>query len=513
MYADPSFVWGLVALMFGVTAVGATIDVLARRQKSEEEEAHRVIPRFWVGCLLILSYLALIPGLSLSLFRAEVLITVTGRLQRPLMEREETMFGLVHALAKDGLWLGAGLVTIYAVVVPVLKAVLLVVLGLTWRSDDAATKAWRNRCVALVQVASKWASPDMFAYIILACLLRTLNQPPRVNAEMDMGLGFTFFCLFCVGSTISSLGIRSNPQSVVGQGKEDTSHLGPFGQIVSTLVQKVARFDAGLRRCWHISFLVAVCLLFIGLMSVGLTQPSMTMRLDMGLLYEKNPTFKQMRPMVERLHLVELFENEVSISGCLEQLSRQAMAGHANDGLALVMLAVFAVSMPIANVAALVLAAACDMSGKGFGFISAARARKCARTLGHLSMLDVSVMGSVVVALSLRSLREKGVVIELGRGVLLLLCAELSRYILYHSVMHQGSSSKEQAGGDDQQASPSSGSSSRDAHSVMNLESGLDVSAVVTSVSDEPLAAVAGQTRPATHEGGTNESSGDDVLS
>merc|ERR1712063_194774 len=56
------------------------------------------------------------------------------------------------------------------------------------------------------------------------------------------------------------------------------------------------------------------------------------------------------------------------------------------------------------------------------------------RSIKKLSMLDVSVMGVVVVVMSLRSLRAKGVIISIQYGLYFLLAAELCHYFVFRLV-------------------------------------------------------------------------------
>merc|ERR1719204_1553701 len=120
------------------------------------------------------------------------------------------MVSLVGRLAHDAMYLGAVLVTLYAMVVPTLKLVLLA-LGAFLKRRGTEHQRLARLCIVVVQAVSKWASPDMFAYILLMYLIRGWDKPPEVNSHMDLGLGFTCFCVFCVGSTVSSLGIRMPP--------------------------------------------------------------------------------------------------------------------------------------------------------------------------------------------------------------------------------------------------------------------------------------------------------------
>merc|ERR1712137_1262483 len=53
-------------------------------------------------------------------------------------------------------------------------------------------------------------------------------------------------------------------------------------------------------------------------------------------------------------------------------------------------------------------------------------------------MLDVSIMGVVVVVMSLRSLRAKGVIISIQYGLYLLCAAEICHYLVFWLVTKAG---------------------------------------------------------------------------
>merc|ERR1712048_298924 len=56
------------------------------------------------------------------------------------------------------------------------------------------------------------------------------------------------------------------------------------------------------------------------------------------------------------------------------------------------------------------------------------------RKLKKLSMLDVSIMGVVVVVMSLRNLSAKGVIISMRYGLVVMLAAEACHYLAFHVV-------------------------------------------------------------------------------
>merc|ERR1719382_606455 len=102
---------------------------------------------------------------------------------------------------------GAALVAVYAMAIPALKLLLIVIGFLLQIWGSATCMRWARRCIVTVRIISRWACPDMFAYILMMYLFRSLNKPPTVHSQLDLDLGFVAFCVFCVGSTISSLGL------------------------------------------------------------------------------------------------------------------------------------------------------------------------------------------------------------------------------------------------------------------------------------------------------------------
>merc|ERR1712217_638735 len=62
-----------------------------------------------------------------------------------------------------------------------------------------------------------------------------------------------------------------------------------------------------------------------------------------------------------------------------------------------------------------------------------------ARSIKKLSMLDVSIMGVVVVVMSLKSLRAKGVIISIQYGLFLLFAAEICHYVAFRLVTNAAS--------------------------------------------------------------------------
>merc|ERR1712125_98296 len=123
-----------------------------------------------------------------------------------VFEVSDSTLGFVETLIRTGGWMGACFVVLFAIVVPIIKLVLLAV-GELWRtSEDPVRVKKAGLCITIVQLVSKWACPDMFAYVLLLYLIRSLNKGETMQGLMSLDAGFTCFSLFCISTTVSSLG-------------------------------------------------------------------------------------------------------------------------------------------------------------------------------------------------------------------------------------------------------------------------------------------------------------------
>ena len=141
-------------------------------------------PHFWAILLLCTSYLLLIPGLINPVFSFSIVINIIGH--RKNVEPEaghpvctETTTGLAHLLWKTGSRIGAFLVILFSMVIPAFELIMFV-LGEAFRFTSARCAEIFRWVILWVQHRSKWASPDMFAYVLLVDLVRTLDQEPLI---------------------------------------------------------------------------------------------------------------------------------------------------------------------------------------------------------------------------------------------------------------------------------------------------------------------------------------------
>eukprot|EP00913_Durusdinium_trenchii_P000632 g585.t1 len=142
--------------------------------------------------MLIASYVLLVPGLTQVIFSFNIVVNVLGHRIDVQPEKghvacTETITGLVELLNRTGSRTGAVLIVLYAVVVPILK-LLLLALGEAFRYSSARGCVMISRtCILVVQSISKWACPDMFAYILLVHLVRLLDNGSLILTAATLG--------------------------------------------------------------------------------------------------------------------------------------------------------------------------------------------------------------------------------------------------------------------------------------------------------------------------------------
>jgi len=261
----------------------------------------------------------------------------------------------------------------------------------------------------------------------MTALFRSLDKPPKLTSEAELGLGFTCFCVFCAVSTVASLGlalpdIGGADAATSGCGASPETELPALPAPSPSHCAPSAAPTVDRRRWLRCTAAAMLSLAFVLLFGVGIVAPCMTLRLDMDLLYSHRPAFKPFADAIDAQNLPALLNSEVSIFSCMASLGDWLAQGNANSAIAFAMYAVFVLVVPLLHVLTLLAAALCREP-------SALVARLC-RTLGKLSMLDVSTMGVVIIVLALSNLRAKGTVVALGPGVGLLIGAELCRYAL-----------------------------------------------------------------------------------
>jgi hypothetical protein len=264
-------------------------------------------------------------------------------------------------------------------------------------------------------MVSKWACPDMFAYILMLYLVRCMDHPPKLNGLMQLDIGFTCFCLFCLGSTIATLGISlPEPPSTDKADKQP-----PLSNVMAPCIR-----TRGL-------LALTVCLTMAAtlLLVLGVAMPCMALRLKLEPLYENGTIPPQLKGFVEMLNLPELLRADVSIWNCIIALARWTSEGEVNSFLGCVLLAVFVVAFTALDIIVLNIVAvrvhinSCSKCTAKFLAVS--------RSLKKCSMLDVLITGVVITVMSGSIYRSRGLILSVRWGLLMLLGAEICHYIMY----------------------------------------------------------------------------------
>jgi len=384
--------------------------------------------------LLLASYVLLIPALCEMLFSFKIALKIMGY-HVVLTNKDmagaggynagpisESTLSVIHLLYKTGSTLGASLIVLYAIVVPAMKLILLGI-GECFRfSDNIENVKTSRRCIMFVQYISKWACPDMFAYILLLYLLRHLPEHTDfMEAPSKLDVGFTCFGIFCILSTVSSLAIK--PPNL----PDDTPRAGRF-----LMPGKQGTFAAS----------VLLFVIFSYFLASGLYTPAMALRINEDALVEPAGPFpKSLGPVIKGINLMDYVNAEVALWPCIQSLFRY-VADHreGNCILAVVMLLVFAVGMTIADMIALVFAAWNLPAAEQleYGDVTAesklrqkSGSMQVAKVLGKLAMLDVTIMGVIVVCYAAGIYERMGVIFYMESGIYYLLVAEAAHYLTY----------------------------------------------------------------------------------
>jgi len=392
-------------------------------------------PPAWSMAMLVTSYLLLWPGLTQVIFSFNIVVSVLGHRIDVQPEKDqksctETITGLVNLLEKTGSHTGAVLIVLYAVVVPAVKLLLLAMGELLRFSRNRCGIRIARVCISMVQAVSKWACPDMFAYILLVHLVRVLQHQPIILTAAQLDVGFSSFSVFCVCSTISSLGISLPP--LPGEG----ATMMPF--LVRCL---------GKQGIFYVALGLAA--VFLGLFGAGIFMPVMALRIDERQLYPPAGSVPySAKPIIEALAIPDLLRSDVSIISCTLALAGEIFSGEANSIFAFAMFGCCVLVLCLADVALLVLAARRFSQQPSMVPKAQRRSRNekllpsygsCpfmpwAKVFRKLAMLEVCIMGVYVITFCLGIYKEQGIIVSTCDGLLVLISAEVMHTLLFWTV-------------------------------------------------------------------------------
>mmetsp|Transcript_10489 Transcript_10489/g.23587 ORF Transcript_10489/g.23587 Transcript_10489/m.23587 type:complete len:639 (+) Transcript_10489:164-2080(+) len=449
--------------------VGYLIDTYILRRKGSEGR-----PGATMVSVLAASYGLLVPAFFATLFSFSLVVGVLGvRISVSTDEKGQaaaiapSMLSLVQTLWKTGSWPGAVLILWYAVVLPIAKLLLLLSGEMLRLSQRPARVLFARRCVRLVQVISKWAAPDLFAYIVLLYIFRSLEDPelPTIETSGHLDVGFVCFGLFCLVSTLSSLFIHPvmEIKKETGNGTLAEKETEKVDDTETAAEQAVEGHEKQLEYAgdWRVVAVAAVLILGFGmLLAYGVSAPCLSLSLSVdGLKRQLNSSIPQrmesLRPLfkgfLDKLvrSLTAKVQSDVSLWSCMAALWSWAREGQeASCFLAWGMLAIFAIALSVADMLLLFVAAlqlslhekpsgvpSSPNEGRSKPSSSPERAMKLVRILKHLTMLDVCITGIFVVCWAGSIYEEQGVLLRLHGGFFALLGAELLHYTMYFLVL------------------------------------------------------------------------------
>ncbi len=141
--------------------------------------------------LTLVSIVLLIPGLL------QPALTITASipmLKKPIYEQTQNVLQAVRSLYESGNYFVAGLVLLFSVVVPFIKALLL---GVILMIKSPETK---YRFYLFVRSVSKWAMADVFA---VGVFIAFLASKATDNLDAVIGSGFYYFVGYCLISNLA----------------------------------------------------------------------------------------------------------------------------------------------------------------------------------------------------------------------------------------------------------------------------------------------------------------------
>jgi paraquat-inducible protein A len=140
--------------------------------------------------LVVISLVVVVPGLI------QPIITLSANMAgRQVFTQTRSILQTVKDLHESGNDLVAGMILLFSVLVPFIKAVLLGVMGLL-----KPTVPLRYRIFAFVRGISKWAMADVF---VVGVYIAYLSAKATDALDAELHEGFYYFTAYCLISLIS----------------------------------------------------------------------------------------------------------------------------------------------------------------------------------------------------------------------------------------------------------------------------------------------------------------------
>ncbi|MCB1198536.1 MAG: paraquat-inducible protein A [Deltaproteobacteria bacterium] len=153
--------------------------------------------------LIIFSLLCLYPGLFKPIMRIEVSATLPILGKVPLHDTTQSIVKSIQTLHKNNNTLVAGLILLFSIIVPLIKALTLLVILLTKKLRH------HERLYRFVDLISKWSMADVFVVGTFLAFLASRSNP-NIHAEIHQG--FYYFLAYCLISLMATQMIKLRPK-------------------------------------------------------------------------------------------------------------------------------------------------------------------------------------------------------------------------------------------------------------------------------------------------------------
>ena len=185
---------------------------------------------------LIFNVIALglfVPGILLPMFSLDMTLMASiadaGKLTTDIVDKELSIMQTVNSLWVENKLLVAALIFLFSVVVPVLKALLIVI------AYFSKNRSVQLRVSSFISIISKWSMADVFVVAIFLAVLSTNHVETTSQQALSifgftlaidissqtlsaLGQGFYFFAGYCMvallGSQLFQFGIKRNQSSL-----------------------------------------------------------------------------------------------------------------------------------------------------------------------------------------------------------------------------------------------------------------------------------------------------------
>lgn len=151
--------------------------------------------------LTAISLLMLLPGLTSPMITITASIDAFGK-TREIFRQTQSIIEAVRSLHNSGNDFVAGLILLFSVTIPLLKALLLIpILSL---ADDGK----RYRLYRVVRSISKWSMADVFVVGVFIAMLAAVATD---NLDASVESGFYFFAGYCLISNLAFQVLKVDP--------------------------------------------------------------------------------------------------------------------------------------------------------------------------------------------------------------------------------------------------------------------------------------------------------------